>query len=402
MPHIILAFSSAATVERNVAGVPAGARALHALTAFKAGDALDRCTLSAGPDWSPSGHLLVECGRLAPDVELSFSPPPRPADTMLIQGETFVAALARLHGRLEHDTVLLALAEAQVRVPTRGSSETAYLRLLHRAGRQILKATGKASDGIVSRHVNRPISRAISQQLLRVPGIEPIHASAGTALLGLAMILALLFGGDLGLIAGALLFQAASVFDGVDGEMARATYRSSREGASLDSIIDACTNLAFVMGAAINVGLSGDVLGAVAGGASLLILATGLTLLGKRARNRGDAVNFDIIKLQLRKGGVRSLFTECLIHLTMRDFYAAACAVLIVIGLTHFVLLAFAIVAMGWFCVITASLFRSSTRRLDVGAFNSRRSQLSNMPQQRDFEDGGIMLFSAPRSRNRW
>jgi len=47
---------------------------------------------------------------------------------------------------------------------------------------------------------------------------------------------------------GALLFQAASMFDGVDGEIARATYRTSRSGAALDSAIDAATNFAAMLG----------------------------------------------------------------------------------------------------------------------------------------------------------
>ncbi|MFS0772749.1 CDP-alcohol phosphatidyltransferase family protein [Sphingomonas sp. 1P08PE] len=296
---------------------------------------------------------------------------------------------------------MLALAEARVRRP--GHSlvfpASASLRLLDRAGRQILAATGKAGDGIVSRHINRPVSRAISQQLLRVPGIRPFHASVGTALLGLAMVSALLFGGNAGMIAGALLFQAASIFDGVDGEMARATFRTSKEGASLDSVIDAGTNLAFITGVTVNVGLAGDLVGAAAGTASLLTLALGLTLLGRRARNTGQAVNFDVVKTQLRKGGARSTLTECLIHLTMRDFYAAACAILIVAGLTHLVLLAFATVTAGWFCVTIAALTRSSTRRGHRIRGGADLSDLRGSPVDRVYGEGGAMLALAPESR---
>ncbi len=50
---------------------------------------------------------------------------------------------------------------------------------------------------------------------------------------------------------------------------------------------------------------------------------------------------------------------DCLIHLTMRDFYALACALLILAGLTHFVLVAFATVALGWFAVTTFVLARA-------------------------------------------
>jgi CDP-L-myo-inositol myo-inositolphosphotransferase len=49
---------------------------------------------------------------------------------------------------------------------------------------------------------------------------------------------------------------------------------------------------------------------------------------------------------------------ECLIHLTMRDFFAAASAVMVVAGLTHLLLLAFATVALGWFTVTALVLFK--------------------------------------------
>ncbi len=361
MPHILLVFSSAATVEFNVAGVPAGARAAHALAILRRDDGIDRCTLLAGFGWQPSGNLILECERLAPGLQISFSPVYTSSDTLIVQGETFVAALARQHSRWDRDAVLLALANARVKNAAARSPElpeAGSLRLLHRAGSQILAATGKRGDGIVSRYINRPISRAISRWLLQVPGLEPSHASAGTALLGLAMALALLFCGNAGLIAGALLFQAASIFDGVDGEMARATYRTSEQGATLDSIIDACTNLAFVMGVTVNVALAGDFSGAVAGLISLVTLAAGLLLIGTRSSASGGGVNFEGVKRQLRQGGKRSWLMESLIYLTMRDFYAAACAVLILAGLTHFVLLALATVTVGWFCVSLAILFR--------------------------------------------
>jgi CDP-L-myo-inositol myo-inositolphosphotransferase len=58
-----------------------------------------------------------------------------------------------------------------------------------------------------------------------------------------------------GLIAGGLLFMPL-VFDGVDGEIARATFRSSPAGAALDTGVDMATNLAFMLGVTINLGLS--------------------------------------------------------------------------------------------------------------------------------------------------
>lgn len=382
-------------MEHNVAGLPAGARAVHALTSLNLGDAVRECTLNATGEWTPSGSLIVECERLAPGIRLSFSSAVPHEKALIIRGEAFVEQIARRHGQMDRGAVLIAMTGACTR-RTRGDiAEGEAFSQLRRAGVSILKATGKAGDGIVSRHVNRPISRAISHRLLRVRGMEPSHASAGTALIGLSMLLSLLVGGDAGLIVGALLFQAASIFDGVDGEMARATFRTSREGASLDSIIDACTNLAFITGVTINVWLAGDVVAAKAGAASLLILSTGLMLIGRRSKAEGESVNFETVKRHLRGGGRRSAVVECLIHMTMRDFYAAACAIMIVAGQSHLVLLAFATVTAGWFIVTTFALARNSALRISIPASWSHRRRRGG----RVMGDKGQHLGTMPRSR---
>ena len=68
------------------------------------------------------------------------------------------------------------------------------------------------------------------------------------------MFWGMLAGGKAGLILGAILFQAASVIDGVDGEMARATFRATDLGATLDSAVDMATNFLFVLGLTIHLG----------------------------------------------------------------------------------------------------------------------------------------------------
>lgn len=353
MPHILLVFESATTIEFNVAGVPAAARAIHAMS--RPGE-ISGCTLVADQGWVPSGNLLSECERLASGFSVSFGAVPGDGEVIAVRGEAFVDALARAHGSMQRADILLALSGA------RASARPSPVSDLRDAARRILAATGKSGDGIVSRHLNRPISRAISGQLLKVRGLTPFHATIGTALIGLAMVLSLVFGGGAGLIAGAVLFQAASIFDGVDGEMARATFRTSKEGAALDSFIDACTNLAFVLGVTINVLMAGDAVGAAAGAFSLTTLAAGLTMIGRRSKTRNEPLNFDMVKGHFRDPHRRSLVREGLVYLTMRDFYAAAFALLIIVGLTHFVLLAFATVALGWFCV-TAVLLNRHARR---------------------------------------
>jgi len=120
---------------------------------------------------------------------------------------------------------------------------------------EIVRATGKPGDGLVSRWLNRPISQRLTMIMLAIPGARPIHVTIANAALALIMFAVTLDGGERGLILGGILFQTASVLDGVDGEMARATFRTSKSGATLDSAVDIATNLLFVTALTIHLGL---------------------------------------------------------------------------------------------------------------------------------------------------
>lgn len=234
--------------------------------------------------------------------------------------------------------------------------EAQATRSLAAAHRRIVKATGKAGDGIVSRWLNRPISQAMSRQLLRLDWIRPGHATALTALAALAMFACLVLGGQTGLIAGALLFQCASIIDGVDGEIARATFRSSARGAALDSGIDAATNLGFIAGIIINRwqdGAMGDVLIGLSG---IGIMITGLAMLGLYAVARGEPLNFDGAKKLLGDDPTR--LQMALRYITMRDFYCLFFVVMVVAGLLSPALMIFAIAALFWLFAITVMLAR--------------------------------------------
>lgn len=369
MSQILVVFSSAATAEFRVAGIPAAARVVWALSRIEAGGSPAGCTIATAQTWTPSAELRDECRRLAPGLSVEFTvfdALPERADVLVVAGELFVGALAR-SGSDDRNGLLPALFEARIfgrrALRIGGRRERICFAVLCRASKHFVASTGKAGDGVVSRLFNRPISQSISNLLLRVPSIRPYHASIGTAVIGIAMVFSLVLGGQLGLVGGALLFQFASIFDGVDGEIARATHRTSDQGAMLDSLIDAATNLAFVAGVSYNLHLAGDASAAGAGGVGLTMLLIGLVLIGRRTKASGEPVNFEIIKVHLRRSRISPALTECLIMLTMRDFFAAAAATLILVGWTHWALFAFAIVTAGWLIVSTVMLLRTTRLR---------------------------------------
>ncbi|MGH2608916.1 MAG: CDP-alcohol phosphatidyltransferase family protein, partial [Tepidiformaceae bacterium] len=72
-------------------------------------------------------------------------------------------------------------------------------------------------DGIVSRYLNRPLSRPVARALKGTP-LTPNVLTAFTLLLACATGAMIAMGWY---IAGGILIQVVSVVDGVDGELAR-------------------------------------------------------------------------------------------------------------------------------------------------------------------------------------
>jgi CDP-L-myo-inositol myo-inositolphosphotransferase len=312
---VLLAFASAAEAGRRVAGVAAAARL-----------ARDFASAGRGPVWIgwPGGADLpraaaADLARLAPDTRIAD-----PA--------------------------------TRTRLERAGADLVAAPKL---TSLDVLRATGKASDGPVSRRLNRPLSRRLSALLLLWPAVRPVHATLGTAALAAAMFAALMLGGSGGLVAGGLLFQAASVFDGVDGEIARATWRSSARGAALDSLVDVATNFLFIAGVTFNLAAQREPLALPVGGWGLAGFAIGLVILGWRAARGAAALDLDRLKAHWHDraaGAAASGLIRFLTTVSSRDFFALLFAVLVVAGRPMAVLWIFAAAATVWLPFLLASL----------------------------------------------
>jgi CDP-L-myo-inositol myo-inositolphosphotransferase len=127
---------------------------------------------------------------------------------------------------------------------------------LRRAERVLVRrAAAKPSDGVVSRRLNRPLSRSLSLLLVRTR-ISPNAISALTFLLtlGAAGLLALGRMNALVLVAAGVFVQLCSILDGVDGEIARASLRASPRGGFLDSVLDRLGDAALLIGLAVAAG----------------------------------------------------------------------------------------------------------------------------------------------------
>jgi CDP-L-myo-inositol myo-inositolphosphotransferase len=221
------------------------------------------------------------------------------------------------------------------------------------------------------------VSRALSALFLQVPGFRPVHATIGTAILGLAMGAALLLGGRNGLLVGGLLFHAASVFDGVDGEVARATYRTSARGALLDTVVDMMTNFLFYVGITFSLTRIYGSSQAMVGGWAVAAGLTGMVILGWIVRQAGEPGNFDILKRFYRERfatGFPRLIVDTIVMITSRDFFAFGSAVLILSGHPKLVTLGLALFASLWVVLILIAL-PHMVRRAGTGSL-ARAPQL--------------------------
>lgn len=331
-PGIVARFGSADEASRRVAGVAAAARA-----------ARDLAVPEGGRIW-----IAVPGGML---------------------GAHAIDDLERLCG--EGGFAVVDSAALTDLVARAGASSAIVIDAPRLDAGAILRATGKAGDGLVSRWINRPISRAISAQLLRLEGVRPVHATIAAALAGVGMFCALVFGGASGLMAGALLFQFASILDGVDGEIARATFRSSAAGARLDSIVDMATNLLFVLGLVANLALAGRTSAALAGSAGLLVFAAGLAAISWRTARGSAAFVVDLVKHDSRRrfgGRVTAAFVAAAIAVSSRDFFALFFALLILCGLAELVAYVFTAAAAIWILYVIAAVSARDEAQLSKGS----------------------------------
>ncbi|MGH3033447.1 MAG: NTP transferase domain-containing protein [Gaiellaceae bacterium] len=128
---------------------------------------------------------------------------------------------------------------------------------VRRAERLIVAgAARKPGDGLVARLLNRRLSWRLSLLLVRA-GLSPDAATLFAFGLALLAAGALAAGQEWSwaLVAGGVLTQMASVVDGVDGELARASLRASPAGAFLDSVLDRMADAALLAALALAAGL---------------------------------------------------------------------------------------------------------------------------------------------------
>jgi phosphatidylglycerophosphate synthase len=132
-----------------------------------------------------------------------------------------------------------------------------------------LEASVKASDGFFTTFFVSPYSKYIARWAAR-RGLTPNQVTLASGAVGALAAAAFAAGHRPGLVAGAVLLQAAFTLDCVDGQLARYTRAFSRFGAWLDSIFDRVKEYLVYAGLAIGASRAGDPAWLLAGSALAL------------------------------------------------------------------------------------------------------------------------------------
>jgi 1L-myo-inositol 1-phosphate cytidylyltransferase / CDP-L-myo-inositol myo-inositolphosphotransferase len=354
MMRQVITFASRDLAQFMVAGVPACVRAC--ILAATRGFQTDDLTILAFPGDRPiEAHCRSELERLYPNGYAIVDSRDLTESDHCVPGEVLILSAVATGS----DQSVPASTRGFVEEFYSATSEAELQDDLRRAGWGLVQATGKPDDGIVSRHINRHISMRISDALVQFRWIRPGHATMITAICAAAMFIALLSGTPQGLVAGAILFQIASIVDGIDGEIARVTQRTSARGATLDTITDGFTNVGFVVGLAVNLAMREEYLALEVGMLGATALALGCAILAIRSVRDGNPVTFDAVANWLK--GQPGSVQHILIAVAKRDFFALASMVMVFLSLHLELLLILSVSCVIWLVFVSYVATQATT-----------------------------------------
>ena len=109
-----------------------------------------------------------------------------------------------------------------------------------------LMSVGGPQEGLISKHLNRRISRPVARMLVR-SSVTPNQVSVASFAIALGSLGLFLSGHN---VWAGLAVQASSIVDGVDGDLARLKNMATRFGGFFDAVLDRYSDIAILTGLA--------------------------------------------------------------------------------------------------------------------------------------------------------
>lgn len=229
------------------------------------------------------------------------------------------------------------------------------------AEKRIFSSLKKDTDGWFSSNLNRPVSLCLSRILVHYP-VHPNVLTLITLLVGVLSGILSGFGGYSCLALGGILYQAASILDGVDGEIARAKFLVSRSGMWLDTVCDDLTNLIYILGVTAGIYRNSKsllLLGAGLAGGTLYVLV--LFVMYRKLIYGFRSTSLLRFQEEIKKPGLqknmRYRFILRLQPLIKRDFYGYLFMFLALAGIPSMIPVAWLIGVLSTLAVLIKSGF---------------------------------------------
>jgi phosphatidylglycerophosphate synthase len=275
-------------------------------------------------------------------------PTGRAAGLYTERGELFVAALESGHWAALEDARgdVAACLEAMdgavrveaedknlMRVTTREDALEARARMI----RTLRKPFGRNADGLTAYYLNRPISMAVSRVLVHTP-ITPNQVTFLNLILALVGAAMIAYATPLWVALGAVVIQFVSIFDGIDGEIARMKLEMSARGELYDTIGDDINRATFflALGWACYQQSRGIVYGAGVVLGMAMLVPTWVVLYAEMARKGVSSLNNAQWGFEREGGRISGPFRKFLVgfsYLLKRDSYILIFVLFMLAGL---------------------------------------------------------------------
>lgn len=309
-------------LRRRIGGISGVARAVILADLTGASAIVILADSPVAEDWQRSFTMRA---RPLPQITYLATSAPLPPGTALLPADAQPTKAA-----------LEALREDPALVLVRGDPRLIRAETDHATVLALLRATLKPTEGPVGRWINRPISFRMSALAMKL-GLGPNPITWFTLALAMVMAVILGQGGVEWLALGGFLFQAVSVTDCVDGDIARVSWAMSRRGALLDTACDMVANLGFVIGLMTGVirtyGLDYGWIAL----ACVVLLVCGIVAMSILVRIGPKRGSFDVLRaaLERRLEGrpILQSVTLTLERLFKRDVYVLVACVFCLLGL---------------------------------------------------------------------
>ncbi|MCX7679638.1 MAG: CDP-alcohol phosphatidyltransferase family protein [Spirochaetes bacterium] len=284
-------------------------------------------------------HIKKHLRKIALSIKETLPPSVKLFNSFVISAN----CLLQEHHLVQVDQYFTRDKNALVPKNTNGMFEIAHPDDIIRAEKILIQTIRNNTPGFIARNINKAISLPISRMLSKTR-IHPNILTVVNMLIGFSSAIFISYNTHLCIALGGLFFQLASIFDGVDGEVAKLTLKVSRLGGWLDTISDNGSLILFLMASSYLFFLNSSsallpiIIIALLFIGLILMLSAMISFLRKHTKS-GSLVTYDKEFLQKLPDSDKLVFIiHKLKYYTKKEFFSLAFFIICLTGKIHIII----------------------------------------------------------------